>query len=63
MEAVELLRNELGPGDVVLIKGRNEQRLARAALALAGRTVRCRRETCDMDFVFCEQCPLLVKES
>ena len=37
--------------------------LVRAALALAGRTVRCRRETCDMEFVFCEQCPLLEKES
>jgi UDP-N-acetylmuramyl pentapeptide synthase len=50
---------DLGPGDVVLIKGRRRQRLGRLALALAGRVVRCRLETCTMILTDCHGCPRL----
>lgn len=46
-KAVELLPEDLGPGDVVLIKGRGTQRLERLVLALVGRSVRC-------DISFCK---------
>jgi UDP-N-acetylmuramoyl-tripeptide--D-alanyl-D-alanine ligase len=60
--AVELLRQELGPGDVVLIKGRTRQHLERVAIALAGRPVRCERVTCDLP-LGCERCPFLARGS
>jgi UDP-N-acetylmuramoyl-tripeptide--D-alanyl-D-alanine ligase len=57
-KAVDAVREKLGPGDVVLVKGRDNQRLERVSLALMGRTVRC-----DIDFckatVRCERCPML----
>ena len=39
--AVEAVRADLGPGDVVLVKGRDTERLDRVGLALQGREVRC----------------------
>lgn len=54
-----LCRMNLGPRDVVLIKGRNTQRLARIALALQGRAVRCELITCDARLTDCEGCPML----
>ncbi|HVS02842.1 MAG TPA: Mur ligase family protein [Thermoanaerobaculia bacterium] len=45
-QAAELLRGELGPGDVVLLKGRDEQKMERIALLLRGETVRCVLRTC-----------------
>jgi UDP-N-acetylmuramoyl-tripeptide--D-alanyl-D-alanine ligase len=59
LDAVELLRHDLGPGDVVLIKGRDTQRLDRVALALAGRSVRCRIPVCRLKHTRCYQCPML----
>jgi len=55
---VEALQDDLRPGDVVLIKGRDTQRLARVALALMGRQVRCELTSCDAK-VECEPCPML----
>ncbi|MGH7966111.1 MAG: hypothetical protein ACRERD_30540 [Candidatus Binatia bacterium] len=57
-KAVEMLGDDLGPGDVVLIKGRDTQRLDRVALALMGRTVRCDLSFCDVK-LHCEYCPML----
>jgi UDP-N-acetylmuramyl pentapeptide synthase len=57
--AAEVVRAELGPGDVVLIKGRDTQRLDRIGLALAGRRVRCTLEFCDLSEFRCDRCPLL----
>jgi UDP-N-acetylmuramyl pentapeptide synthase len=57
-KAVEVLRKSLGPGDVVLIKGRTTQRLERVAFALAGRKVRCDISFCD-EKMRCEHCPML----
>jgi len=61
LKVVETLRGDLGPGDVVLIKGRDTQRLDRITLALTGRTVRCDISSCNARAVRCEQCPMLEK--
>ncbi len=55
----ELLRSELGPGDVVLVKGRYDEHLGRVALALAGRDVRCDVRVCDARVILCDRCPML----
>jgi UDP-N-acetylmuramyl pentapeptide synthase len=55
----EALPTDLGPGDVVLIKGGQAQRLERVGAALTGRTVRCRRRWCRAKMVRCLECPEL----
>ena len=56
--AIEAVRENLGPGDVVLVKGRDNQRLERVSLALTGRTVRCDINFCKAT-LRCEECPML----
>jgi UDP-N-acetylmuramyl pentapeptide synthase len=46
--AAEALQDDLRPRDAVLIKGRDTQHLARVALALMGRQVRCEPTFCDV---------------
>lgn len=58
-EAITFLQGRLRPDDVVLVKGRETQRLTRIILALAGRDVRCRVEQCRLHLTFCDDCPLL----
>jgi UDP-N-acetylmuramoyl-tripeptide--D-alanyl-D-alanine ligase len=58
-EVVELLRDELTEGDVVLIRGRWQQALGRVGLALAGRNVQCRADPCPMKRMLCDICPML----
>jgi UDP-N-acetylmuramoyl-tripeptide--D-alanyl-D-alanine ligase len=55
----DILRDELGPGDVVLIKGRSDQRLDRITLILQGRTVGCRIPSCRAREPVCHDCPAL----
>jgi UDP-N-acetylmuramoyl-tripeptide--D-alanyl-D-alanine ligase len=57
--AVDALRTDLRAGDVVLIKGRDRQHLARVALALQGRKVGCRITDCTIGGLTCETCPML----
>jgi len=57
-EAIEALKDDLGPGDVVLVKGRDTQHLARITLGLAGRHVGCELTACDVK-IRCERCPML----
>jgi UDP-N-acetylmuramoyl-tripeptide--D-alanyl-D-alanine ligase len=57
--AWEAVRAELRPGDVVLVKGRDTERLDRVSLALQGRDVRCEIEFCDIKGMRCEVCPML----
>jgi UDP-N-acetylmuramyl pentapeptide synthase len=57
--AVEAVRQELSPGDVVLVKGRDTQRLDRISLALAGQRVRCDIKFCDVKITRCSSCPML----
>jgi UDP-N-acetylmuramyl pentapeptide synthase len=58
-ELAEVLAAELRDGDVVLLKGRTEQRLARVALLLEGVDVRCRLVNCYATGLACERCPKL----
>jgi UDP-N-acetylmuramoyl-tripeptide--D-alanyl-D-alanine ligase len=58
-EAITFLRCCLDADDVVLVKGRETQRLTRIILALAGRDVRCRIDQCRLHLTFCDDCPLL----
>jgi len=58
-KAIDLLRDDLGPGDVVLVKGRITERLDRITLALAGRSVGCRVGFCKTRVVQCAACPML----
>lgn len=58
-EAAKELSGRLGPGDVVLVKGRETQRLTRVILALEGRRVDCGVESCRMHLTSCDECPLL----
>jgi UDP-N-acetylmuramyl pentapeptide synthase len=60
--ATAILRNEMQPGDVLLIKGRFEQRLERIALSLMGRTVRCDIEECRLKATTCANCPMLERD-
>lgn len=55
----EDLRRDVGPGDVVLIKGGKNLRPDRISLMLAGRTVRCRIKTCTTKAASCYHCPML----
>jgi hypothetical protein len=58
--AVQLLERELQAGDVVLIKGRTNQRLERVALALQGRQVGCTITACPAHSAQeCASCPML----
>ena len=60
LKAAELLRNDLDPEDVILIKGRDTQRLDRITLSLMGRMVRCNISFCNTrDDLRCEYCPML----
>lgn len=56
--AAELLRAELEPGDVVLLKGRDTQRLERVFATLTGGPVACRIPHCAAK-LRCEACPML----
>lgn len=54
--AVMRLQQALRPGDVVLVKGRQEEHLERISLALAGRPVPCTLRTCEAVNLSCDQC-------
>jgi UDP-N-acetylmuramoyl-tripeptide--D-alanyl-D-alanine ligase len=58
-EALELLRHDLQPEDLVFIKGRWQQALGRVGLALAGRDVQCRADPCPFKRMLCDVCPYL----
>ena len=53
---------DLGKGDVVLVKGRDTQKLDRVSLALAGRRVRCALSFCDLRMTRCASCPMLERD-
>ena len=50
---------KLQPGDVVLVKGRDTQRLDRISLALQGIRVKCDVRFCDSRVSRCDSCPML----
>ena len=57
--AIEPVRAMVQPGDLVLLKGRDWQKLERILLALQGATVRCGIDYCDKRGLGCMDCPLL----
>jgi UDP-N-acetylmuramoyl-tripeptide--D-alanyl-D-alanine ligase len=57
-----VLRDELGRGDVVLVKGRTEQRLLRISLMLEGMLVACDLSVCTYGSKNCRTCPMLSKK-
>lgn len=57
--AAETLRGLLADGDVVLIKGRDTQRLDRIAFALAGRAVKCDLSFCRAMPMRCARCGMM----
>ncbi len=57
--AAEMVGREIRPGDVVLVKGRDRQRLMRLSLALSGRKVRCVLADCTRPVPGCHACPRL----
>ena len=59
LNVIEYLRSNLKRGDVVLVKGRDTQRLDRIGLALAGEEVGCRLVRCGA-VARCSSCPDLV---
>jgi UDP-N-acetylmuramoyl-tripeptide--D-alanyl-D-alanine ligase len=59
---IRVLREELGPGDLVLLKGRTDQRLIRIALALEGLEVACDLGVCTVSARNCRVCPMLSKK-
>ncbi len=59
IRASRMVREAMRPGDVILIKGRDTQRLERVALALEGRNVRCDIPVCQAVRPSCRDCPLL----
>jgi UDP-N-acetylmuramoyl-tripeptide--D-alanyl-D-alanine ligase len=59
--ALKLLSAELRLGDVILIKGRHDQRLERVTLALQGHEVRCDIERCEVKVHSCANCPMLTR--
>jgi UDP-N-acetylmuramoyl-tripeptide--D-alanyl-D-alanine ligase len=59
--ALDELRRGLAPGDVVLVKGRFAERLARLALALEGTDVRCWVSRCDVRPLSCRGCSVLTR--
>lgn len=59
-KALAAIPSDLGEGDVVLIKGRENQRLGRIALALMGQEVHCDVPFCTVSSsIRCEQCKRL----
>ncbi len=59
LDLAAALGSELREGDVVLLKGRTDQKLERVALILSGRTVRCEIRSCHVRSFPCESCALL----
>lgn len=57
-KAIDTIKEILQPGDVVLVKGRNTQKLERISLALLGRPVGCEIRFCDAK-LRCDACPQL----
>ena len=56
--AFEAIREDLQPGDVVLVKGRDTQRIDRVSLGLMGRHIGCTLEVCSVK-TGCATCPML----
>ena len=59
LPAIEAIRKRVEPGDLILVKGRDVQRMERVVLALQGRKVGCALQYCDLRPHRCDACPML----
>lgn len=57
--AIAIVKKHLQSGDVVMVKGRDTQRLDRVSLALMGHPVKCTIAWCDARPRRCDSCPML----
>ena len=60
-QAIDVLRNSLQPGDVLVVKGRLDDHLERITLALSGQKIGCWRTECRTRAYRCGNCPMLEK--
>ena len=58
-QAAAAVLRVLEPGDVLMIKGRDTQKLDRIRLILQGRSVGCELVFCNIRSTDCERCPML----
>lgn len=58
-QAAAAVLGVLEPGDVLLVKGRDTQKLDRIRLILQGRSVGCELVFCNIRSTDCERCPML----
>ena len=61
LSIVSLLPDDLGSGDIILIKGRTDYKISRLSLALMGKTVNCRLMSCSVTTSHCDECSMLEK--
>ncbi|MFH1965567.1 MAG: Mur ligase family protein, partial [Acidobacteriota bacterium] len=59
LSILHLLPDDLGKGDVILIKGRPDYKISRLSLALMGKEVNCRIMSCPVTTSFCDDCSML----
>ncbi len=59
LSILHLLPDDLGKGDVILVKGRPDYRISRLSLALMEREVNCRIMSCPITTSFCDDCSML----
>lgn len=57
-DTFKAVRDQMEPGDIILVKGVSSRRLGQVSLALEGRPVRCYRLDCRWG-IFCDHCPML----
>jgi len=60
--AIDILKEELREGDLVLIKGSGSQWFRRISLSLMGKEVKCGVKYCRVRTLSCDVCPLLNQE-
>jgi len=59
LAAIGEIQKRVQPGDLILLKGRDVQRMERVMLALQGREVGCDLQYCDLRSNRCDTCPVL----
>lgn len=59
LSILHLLPDDLGEGDVILIKGRPDYKISRLSLALTGTHVNCRIQSCPVTTSYCDGCSKL----
>ena len=61
LSILHLLPDDLGKGDVILVKGRPEYKISRLSLALTGEKVNCRLMSCPVTTSYCDGCSVLAR--